>query len=175
MKRGQHLSQGLDQLLHTTKAKNFIERVQRWSQKNFLWPFPMGTLCCGIEGRSLEGEAEGSPLEKWPVEKSDLMIVMGSVTEKLLPYFLEAYEKMESPKWVMAVGACAASGGPYGGACNYSVVPGIHHHIPVDVYVPGCPPPPCALWEGVKMIQERVEKGVCAGGGVRYLKEGPSL
>ncbi len=159
----------LDQLVYTTKAANFLEWLRRWGQKNQLWPFPAGTLCCGMEYHSASASLRGpqlleSPPGQWPIEKSDLMVVVGTVTENLVPYVLEAYAEMNTPKWVIAVGACAASGGPYP---TYSVVPGIGQHIPVDVFVPGCPPSPEAILNAVSLIQERVEQGVCAAHGVR--------
>ncbi len=164
-------SEKLGQLVYTTKAQGLLDWMRRWGQKNQLWPFPVGTLCCGMEYHltytsDLGPQHLGDLPKQWPFEKSDLMIVVGTITENLLPYVLEVYQKMSTPKWVIAVGACAATGAPYP---TYNVIAGIDKHIPVDVYVPGCPPSPDALLNAVKMVQERVEKGVCAAHGIRSM------
>ncbi len=164
----------LNQLVYTTKAKGFLDWARRWSRQGYLWPFPVGTTCCGMEywaayTSQFDLEKLGSPPDRRLPEKSDLMVLVGTVTKNLLPYILEAYERMGPRKWVMAVGACAASGGPY---ATYNVIPGIHQYIPVDAYVPGCPPSPEAILQAVRIIQERIKHGVCAVEGVKMVEEG---
>jgi NADH-quinone oxidoreductase subunit B len=118
-----------------------LEALIRWSRKHSLWPMPFGTACCAIE-----------PIRFSP-RQSDLMIVAGRVCIKMMPVLQRIYLQMPEPKWVIAMGACASSGGVFD---TYSVIQGIDNFMPVDVYIPGCPPRPEAIIESVISIQERI-------------------
>lgn len=152
----------LEKLAFTTKAENFVEKIKSLGIEKALWSLPFGTACCSLEFLSVSGprydvEQHGIKFDQFAPEQSDLLIVGGTVTEKLAPILKNIYDKMNSPKWVIAMGACASSGGPYRA---YHVVQGISEIIPVDVYIPGCPPTPEALVQGIHLIMERVQKGI---------------
>ena len=145
----------------TTNKKSFFEWARLWGQSNSLWPFPFGTACCALEYSSVVGAKYDIgrfdlEFDRIPAEQSDLLIIGGTITEKLAPMVVELYEKMRSPKWVIAFGACASSGGPYRA---YNVVQGISQLIPVDVYIPGCPPTPESLLQGIFPIKEKIKLG----------------
>lgn len=155
----------LERLVFTSKASSFLEWLRRWSRSHSLWPMPFGASCCSLEYQAAMGprydlgRPRGGDEERFSPEQSDLMIVAGTVTEKLAPVLKRIYNKMSRPNWVIAMGACASSGGPYR---TYNVVQGIDRLIPVDVYIPGCPPTPEALIEGVIKVQKRIRSGVGA-------------
>ncbi len=142
-----------------------LDQLLTWGARNSLWVFPMATSCCGIEfmatacGRfdidRLGTIARGSP------RQCDVMVIAGTITVKMAPRVKKLWDQMPEPKWVIAMGSCAISGDFYRDI--YSVVPGVDTFMPVDVYVPGCPPNPEALLEGVRQLQEKIElqrKGV---------------
>lgn len=129
------------------------------ARKNSLWPLPFATSCCGIEfmatmGAHYDLARFGSERLSFSPRQSDLLMVMGTIAKKMGPVLREVYIQMAEPKWVIAVGACAASGGIFD---TYSVLQGIDRIIPVDVYVPGCPPRPEQIIDGILKIQELVE------------------
>lgn len=154
----------LERLVLTTKADTILEKVKRWGQSNSLWVLPFGTACCALEYMSAFGSKYdlgrfGVEFDRFTPGQSDLLIIGGTITEKQAPVLKSIYEQMPDPKWVIAMGACASSGGPYRA---YHVVQGLSQYIPVDVYIPGCPPTPEALIQGVLKIKERIKMGVAA-------------
>jgi NADH-quinone oxidoreductase subunit B len=135
-----------------------FEKAVGLARKNSLWPLPFATSCCGIEfmatmGANYDLARFGSERLSFSPRQSDLLMVMGTVAKKMGPVLREIYIQMAEPKWVMAVGACAATGGIFD---TYSVLQGIDRIIPVDVYVPGCPPRPEQIIDGIIKIQELV-------------------
>ena len=137
------------------------ERLLDAARKNSLWPFPFGTACCAIEFMSVvmshyDLSRFGAEVVRFSPRQSDLLLVAGTVTDKMAPVMVRIYEQMAEPKYVISMGACACTGGFYRA---YHVVQGIDEFIPVDVYVPGCPPTPEALLRGVVRLQEMIAKG----------------
>ena len=137
-----------------------LSEAVHWAQKNSLWPMPYGTSCCGIELMStLSGHYDlsrfGAEVVRFSPRQADLLIVAGTITTKMAPVLRNIYDQMCEPKWVVAMGACSSSGGIFD---TYSVLQGIDEIMPVDVYVPGCPPIPEGLITAILKIQEVIEK-----------------
>ena len=135
-----------------------IKKIASWGSRNSLWPMPFGTACCGIELMSVMGPKYdlarfGAEVVRFSPRQSDLLIMAGTVTEKLAPVVLEIYEQMLEPKYVIAMGACASSGGFYRA---YHVLQGLDKIIPVDVFVPGCPPTPEAVLDSIMVVQKMI-------------------
>ena len=140
----------------TTKQKELVA----WARKNSLWPYPFGTACCGIELMSVMGPKYdlarfGAEVVRFSPKQADLLIVAGTITEKMGPVIKRIYDQMPEPKWVLSMGACASSGGFYRA---YHVMQGVDKIIPVDVYVPGCPPTPEAVLDGFMQLQDKIKK-----------------
>ncbi len=130
------------------------------ARKNSIWPLPFATSCCGIEFMALMGSHYdlarfGSERVSFSPRQCDLLMVMGTIAKKMAPIVKQVYLQMAEPRWVLAMGACACSGGIFD---TYSVLQGIDHIIPVDVYVPGCPPRPEAVLDGFMKVQDLVGK-----------------
>jgi NADH-quinone oxidoreductase subunit B len=137
-----------------------LDILVNWARKSSIWPMPMGLSCCAIEMMAMAGPKFdiarfGAEVFRFSPRQSDVMIVAGTVTWKMAPVVRQVYEQMPDPKWVIAMGACSSSGGLYR---NYAVVQGVDTILPVDIYVPGCPPRPDALMDAIIKIQKIMAK-----------------
>jgi NADH-quinone oxidoreductase subunit B len=139
-----------------------LDAVLSWARKSSLWPAVCFPACCAFE--FITAEASRWDLSRFGMEivrasprQADLMITAGTLTWKMAPQMKRIYAQMAEPKWVIAMGSCAISGGIF--TSSYNVVPGYNHIFPVDVYVPGCPPRPEALIHGIRMLQSKIAKG----------------
>ena len=146
---------------YSTKLADAIN----WARKYSLFQYPFVTACCGMEFMALwapkyDVARFGAEFPRFSPRQSDLLIVVGTITERQAPVLRRIYDQMCEPKWVIAFGVCATSGGFYQ---NYATVPGIDHVIPVDIYVAGCPPTPEALMEGIFALQKKIMEGDRAG------------
>jgi NADH-quinone oxidoreductase subunit B len=138
-----------------------LDDVARWAQSSSVWPLTMGLACCAIEmmtATSAEYDIArfGSEVFRASPRQADLMIVSGRVAQKMAPVVRRLWEQMADPKWVISMGACASSGGVFD---NYAIVQGVDTIVPVDVYVPGCPPTPDGLLYAVNLIQQQIRQG----------------
>ena len=136
-----------------------LDSLANWCRKNSLWPMPFATACCGIElmatGASKHDLARfGAEVFRFSPRQCDLMIVAGRVVMKMLPVLQRIWQQMHEPKWCISMGACASTGGVFD---TYAVVQGVDQYIPVDVYIPGCPPRPEMLIEGIMAIQKIID------------------
>jgi NADH-quinone oxidoreductase subunit B len=138
-----------------------VEKVVRWARKGSLWPATFGLACCAIE--MMATGAGRYDLARFGMEvfrasprQADLMIVAGRVSQKMAPVLRTIYDQMPEPKWVLSMGVCATSGGMFN---NYAIVQGVDQIVPVDVYVPGCPPRPEMLMDGIIKIHEKILSG----------------
>lgn len=137
-----------------------IDRIYNWSRRSSVWPMMFGLACCAIEmictASSRYDQARfGMEVVRPSPRQTDLMIVSGTVTKKMIPQIVRLYNQMPEPKYVMAMGACASGGGPF--KEGYNVVSGVDKFVPVDVYVPGCPPTPQALLHGLITLQKKID------------------
>jgi NADH-quinone oxidoreductase subunit B len=138
-----------------------LDRIYNWSRKRSLWPVFFGLACCAIEmvataAARFDLSRFGMEIMRASPRQGDLMMITGTVTKKMAPQVVRLYNQMPEPKYVLAMGACAISGGPF--KEGYNVVSGIDTLIPVDVYIPGCPPRPEALLHGILSIHARMER-----------------
>jgi len=137
-----------------------VERIVNWAREYSTWPLSMGLACCAIE--MMATAAARTDLSRFGMEvfrpsprQADLMIVAGRVSVKMAPVIRHLYDQMPEPKWVIAMGACASSGGVFD---NYAIVQGVDHVVPVDVYVPACPPRPEMLMHGILQLHEQIRQ-----------------
>ncbi len=142
-------------------AVTSMDALLNWSRRSATWPVAFGLACCVFEMlASAMGRFDlarfGMEAMRASPRQADLLIVSGTLTWKMAPAVRRIYDQMAEPKWVIAMGVCATSGGPY--YQGYSVVPGVNHIMPVDVYVPGCPPRPDALLYGIMQLHEKIKK-----------------
>ena len=136
-----------------------LQRVVNWARRSSVWPMPFATACCGIELMATACSRYdlarfGAEVMRFSPRQCDLMIVAGRVSVKTLPVLQRIYMQMAEPKWVISMGACASTGGVFD---TYAVVQGVDQYIPVDVYIPGCPPRPEMLIEGIMAIQKVID------------------
>jgi NADH-quinone oxidoreductase subunit B len=141
----------------TTRIDAFVN----WGRKNSMWPLPFGTSCCGIEmmatlAADYDMARFGAEAIRFSPRQADLLIVAGIINTKMAPILKTVYDQMSDPKWVMSFGACASSGGIFN---VYSVTQGIDTVLPVDVYVPGCPPSPEGVIHALMRLQDRIARG----------------
>lgn len=135
-----------------------LGKIVGWAQKNALWPATFGLACCAIEMMAMansrwDAARFGAEVFRASPRQADLMIVSGRVSQKMAPVLKRIYNQMADPKWVIAMGACSSCGGIFN---NYAIVQGVDRVVPVDVYVPGCPPGPEALIYGIIKLQEKI-------------------
>jgi NADH-quinone oxidoreductase subunit B len=157
---GSNLEIGYNSKIEGEVVVTRVDAALNWFRKNSLWPMPMGLACCAIElmaaGASRFDIARfGSEVMRFSPRQSDVMIVAGTVTYKMALAVRRIYDQMPEPKWVIAMGACASTGGMYR---SYSVLQGVDKILPVDVYVAGCPPRPEALLDALIKLQNKVSK-----------------
>src|SRR6187551_2874356 len=135
-----------------------VDAVVKWGRRSSIWPLPFGTACCAIEFMALSASHYdiarfGAEVLRFSPRQADLMFVAGTIPDKLGPVLKTIYDQMPEPKWVISMGVCASSGGFYR---SYHVMQGIDEIIPVDVYVPGCPPSPEGLMYGILQLKEKI-------------------
>ena len=152
---------GVDQLEQRLMLTT-VEKAVHWSQANSIWPDTFGLACCAIEMMSIVSSRYdiarfGAEVFRSSPRQADLLIVSGRVSHKMAAPLRQIYDQMLEPKWVIAMGACASSAGMFN---NYAVLQGVDKIVPVDIYVPGCPPRPEMLVEGIVRLQERIKAGV---------------
>lgn len=153
-----------------------LDKIYNWGRSASVWPLMFGLACCAIEmicaaASRYDIARFGMEIMRPSPRQSDLMIVSGTVTKKMIPVIVRLYNQMPEPKYVLSMGACASGGGPF--KEGYNVVSGVDKFIPVDVYVPGCPPTPQALLNGLMKVQEKIRSEPIKT--ARWYQKGPDL
>ena len=150
---------GLEEALEGQVVLGRSADVIKWARKNSIWPALFGLACCAIEMMSTSAAKYdisrfGAEVFRASPRQADLMIVAGRVSRKMAPVLRQIYDQMPEPKWVISMGACASTGGVFN---NYALVQGVDEVVPVDIYVPGCPPRPETLIDGILKLQKKIE------------------
>ena len=151
---------GLEDKLPNGVLLASVEKLVNWSRKSSVWPATFGLACCAIEmmtsgGPKYDLARFGMEVFRASPRQADLMIVAGRVSQKMAPVLRQIYDQMAEPKWVLAMGVCASSGGMFN---NYAVVQGVDHVVPVDMYLPGCPPRPEMLIDAILKLHDQVQQ-----------------
>ena len=157
--RPQVVTSGEESLLAEAVVVTRLDKAIGWARKYSIFPYPFATACCAMEFMSLsmspyDIDRFGALLPRFTPRQADLLMVIGTVTMRQAPILKRVYDQMAEPKWVMAFGVCASTGGFYD---NYATLPGIDRVIPVDVYVPGCPPRPEVVLDGLMALQRKIQ------------------
>jgi NADH-quinone oxidoreductase subunit B len=150
---------GEEALLDSSVVLTTVDKAVGWARKFSLFPYPFATACCAMEYMSLsmspyDIDRFGALLPRFTPRQADLLMVIGTVSCRQAPILRRVYEQMAEPKWVLSFGACASTGGFYD---NYATLPGIDRIVPVDVYVPGCPPRPESVLDGLMALQRKIQ------------------
>ena len=175
MLRGQLEGKDLEEYVQERVLLTRFEEAQNWARKNALWPLGFGLACCAIEMITVIGSPRndlsrfGAEVIRFSPRQADMLILSGRVSIKMAPVIRRIYEQMLEPKWVISMGACASSAGMFN---NYALVAGADKFLPVDVYVPGCPPRPEALMYGIIKLQDLIQNNQGQGWRERYNAEG---
>ena len=153
-----------------------LDKIYNWGRRSSIWPMMFGLACCAIEmicaaTSRFDFSRFGMEIMRPSPRQADLMIVAGTVTKKMIPQIVRLYNQMPEPKYVLAMGACASGGGPF--KEGYNVISGVDEFLPVDVYVPGCPPTPQALLNGFITLQKLIDKQSIKS--VRWYQKGPDV
>jgi NADH-quinone oxidoreductase subunit B len=150
---------GLEEKIPSGILLTSVESILGWARKSSVWPATFGLACCAIEMMATGGPRYDYGV--WGMERpsatprqADLMIVSGRVSQKMAPVLRQIYDQMSDPKWVISMGVCATSGGMFN---NYAIVQGVDHVVPVDMYVPGCPPRPEMLLDGILKLHDKIQ------------------
>src|SRR5471030_1414416 len=151
---------GLEEKIPSGVVLTSVEKLAGYVRKNSLWPATFGLACCAIEMMSAGAGRYylalfGMEVFRASPRQADLMIVAGRVSQKMAPILRQVYDQMPEPKWVISMGVCASSGGMFN---NYAIVQGVDHVVPVDIYLPGCPPRPEMLLNAIIMLHEQIQK-----------------
>jgi NADH-quinone oxidoreductase subunit B len=150
---------GLEEKIPSGILLTSVEKIVNWSRKSSLWPATFGLACCAIEMMAAGGPKHdlarfGMEVFRASPRQADLMIVAGRVSQKMGPVLRQVYDQMPEPKWVLAMGVCASSGGMFN---NYAILQGVDHIVPVDMYLPGCPPRPEMLIDSILKLHEKIQ------------------
>ncbi|HEX8857383.1 MAG TPA: NADH-quinone oxidoreductase subunit B family protein [Thermoleophilaceae bacterium] len=175
MLRGEIPDEELEEYVESRVLLTRLEKAQNWARANAVWPATFGLACCAIEMISVIGSPRndlarfGAEVSRASPRQADMLILSGRVSIKMAPVIRRLYDQMLEPKWVIAMGACASTAGMFN---NYALVQGADKFVPVDVYVPGCPPRPEALMYGIIKLQDKIKNQPDLGWRKRYNAEG---